>query len=100
MYEIEALWKELKMEFDQKFKLTAKQNSIIDFCNSYRDITLVNDMYKDYCKNNKCSRDYFIDVVSIRWVVYREDDKVWADMSTPLMEIPEWEMLVTSSPCS
>ena len=32
MYDIKLLWKELKMEYEQEFKLTDKQNSIINFC--------------------------------------------------------------------
>lgn len=87
------------MEVEQKNKPTEMQWSIFNFCKSYSGINSVNDIYKEYTKTNKCNKDYFVDVIGVRWLIFREDGKVWVDFDTPIGE-QTWTTLENSLPSS
>lgn len=87
MYDVKKLWKELKMEVDEVNKPTPKQQSIFEFCSKYSGITPLNDIYKKYKQVTSCNRDYFFNVVSTRWSVFREDSRVWVDFDSPQDEL-------------
>lgn len=100
MYYVKDLWQELNMAVKEQNKSTEKQQSIFDFCGcgQYSGIVWIHDVYMDYTENIKqCSRDYFYDVLSTRWPVFKEDGKMYVDFDSPIGEL--WT-LESSSPAS
>lgn len=83
MYEVSELWKEVVMEARKESKPTDLQVSIFEFCEQHEGIVALHDIYMDYTLETKCSRDYFYDVVSTRWSVFKEDGTIWVDLNTP-----------------
>ena len=76
MFKVKDIFDELKLMVEQKYNPTMKQKNILEYCKQYKGIQSVNYIYKYY---GKCSRQYFIDVISTRWAVFKESNKYWVD---------------------
>lgn len=76
MFKVQEIFDELKTMVEQKEYPTKKQKNIFDYCKQYKGIQSINDIYKYY---GACSRQYFIDVISTRWTVFKDDNKYWVD---------------------
>ncbi len=81
MFKVKDIFDELKTMVEQKEYPTKKQQNIFEYCGQYKGIHSINEIYKSY---GVCSRQYFIDIISTRWTVFKEDNKYWVDFDEPI----------------
>lgn len=86
------------MMVEKRNEPTPKQRNIFDYIGQrcLSGIVKVHVIYDDYAETSKCSRDYFIDVLSTRWSVFKEDGTLWVDFDSPVGDV--WTLESFSQP--